>query len=47
MIYADPADIERVFRGLHAFLHLQENAQNTTQLNSKRSKTMRAYGRVG
>ena len=40
----DPADIERVFRNLYyAFLHLQENAQNTVQLNSKRNKTMRAY----
>ena len=39
----DPADIERVFRGLYAFFHLQENAQDTAQLNSKRSKTMGAY----
>ena len=36
----DPANIGRVFRGLHAFLHLQENDQNTVHLNSKRSKTM-------
>ena len=40
----DPADIERVFGNLYyAFLHLQENARNTVQLNSKRNKTMRAY----
>ena len=39
----DPADIERVFRGLYAFFLLQENAQYTAQLNSKRSKTMGAY----
>ena len=39
----DPAYVERVFHGLYAFLHLQENAQNTAQLNSKRSKTMRPY----
>ena len=36
----DPADIGRVFRVLCVFLHLQENAQNTAQLNSERSKTM-------
>ena len=36
----DPADIGRVFRGLYTFLHLQENSQNTAQLNSKRSKIM-------
>ena len=38
-----PADIERLFRGLYAFLYLQENAQNIAQLNSKRNKAMRAY----
>ena len=39
----DPDNIERVFRGLYAFLHLQENTQNTVQLNSKHNKTMQAY----
>ena len=29
MIPEGPADIERVFSGLYAFLHLQENAQNS------------------
>ena len=39
----DPANAEKVIRGLYTFLHLQENAQNTAQLNIKRGKTMRAY----
>ena len=39
----DPANIGRVFRGLYAFLHLQEHTQHTAQLNSKRNKTMQAY----
>ena len=33
----DPADIERVSRGLYVFLHLQEIAQNIAQRNSKGS----------
>ena len=38
----DPADIESV--PLFVCLsHLEENAQSTAQLNSKRSKTMLAY----
>ena len=36
-----PAVIETVFRCLCAFLQLQENVQNTTQLNWKSSKTLR------
>ena len=40
----NPADIERVFSNVYyAFFHLQENAQNTVQLNSNRNKTMRIY----